>query len=120
MNLLDVLTMIAVVLLALVPAPRFAPPNAPPKILYMHLSETRIHMGDVWSGKIITTTNVASLVIDAAFFAFVVPRKTFGDFEFRTRILGVPDIYRQKVYGNISAYNAAGNAERIPVELDFR
>jgi hypothetical protein len=114
------LTAIALVLLAVVPAPRVAAPNAPPQILYLHLSETRIHMGDEWSGRIITSTNVASVVIDAAFFAFVVPRKTFGDFEFRTRVVAVPDIYRQKVYGNITAYNAAGESVRIPLELDFR
>jgi hypothetical protein len=120
MNLPTVLTLIALVLSTLAPAPRVAPPNAPPRILFVHLSETRIRMGDSWSGRIITTTNVASLVIDAAFFAFVVPRKTFGDFEFRTRVLAVPDIYRQRVYGSITAYNTAGEAERIPLELDFR
>lgn len=120
MNLLCVLSAIALLLAALVPAPRVAPPNAAPKILYIHLSSTRIRMGEEWSGKIITTTNVASLVIDAAFFAFVVPRKSFGDFEFRTRVLAVPDIYRQKVYGNITAYNTAGDADRTPLELDFR
>lgn len=77
-------------------------------------------MGNAWSGTIITTTNVASVVIDAAFFAFVVPRKTFGAFEFHTRVLAVPDIYRQRVYGSITAYNTAGQAERVPLELDFR
>lgn len=105
---------------AVMPAPRVAPPSAPPKILFVQLSSTRIHMGDIWSGHIVTTTNVASLVIDEPFFAFVVPRKTFGDFAFQTRVIAVPDIYRRVLYGKIIAYNAAGAADAIPLRLDFR
>jgi hypothetical protein len=103
-----------------IPTPRVAPANAPPKILYVHLSSTRIHPGDEWSGRIVTTTNVASVVIVCTFFAFVVPRKTFGLFAFRTHVLAVPDIYRQVVYGRIVAYNTAGTSEAVPLELDFR
>lgn len=77
-------------------------------------------MGDRWTGHIVTTTNVASVVLSAPFFSFVVPRTRFGDFAFSTRVLAVPALYRQKLYGSFIAYNAAGESVSVPVELDFR
>ncbi len=111
---------LALALTAAVPAPRAALPDAAPQILYAHVSPERVHMGDVWSGRIVTTTNVASVVVSAPFFSFVVPRKRFGDFSFSTHVLAVPTLYRQKLYGSIIAYNAAGQSVSVPLELDFR
>ena len=111
---------LALALTAAVPAPRAALPGAAPQILYAHVSSERIHMGDWWSGRIVTTTNVASVVVSVPFFSFVVPRDRFGDFSFRTHVLAVPDLYRQKVYGSIIAYNTAGESVSVPLELDFR
>jgi hypothetical protein len=111
---------LALALLAVVPAPRVAAPGAAPQILYTHLSSQRIHVGDRWSGRIVTTTNVASVVVSAPFFSFVVPRTAFGEFAFSTHVLAVPALYRQRLYGSIIAYNAAGESVSVPLEMDFR
>lgn len=66
-----------------------------------------------------TTTNVASLVLTMPFFSFEIPRQSFGQFSFRTRIMAVPALYRQTLHGELSAYAANGSRVDVPVEVTF-
>jgi hypothetical protein len=105
-------------------APRFsaqqqAAPQAPPAILSVALSATHVARRTWWSGHILTTTNVASVVISMPFFSFEVPRRSFGDFAFRTFVGAVPPLYRQTLYGSVIAYNAAGVAVSRPIVVTF-
>lgn len=75
--------------------------------------------GQLWTGDFVTTTNVASLVLTMPFFSFEIPRQSFGRFAFRTRILAIPALYRQTLYGELSAYSANGTHVDVPVEVTF-
>ena len=103
-----------------VPQPAVTAPEARPVIEYAQISSAQIRPASWWSGRFITSTNVASLVISMPFFSFEIPRTRFGDFSFRTYVAAVPPLYRQTLHGSIIAYTAEGATAVLPIELLFR
>ena len=106
--------------ISVVPAPRQALPQAHPVIQYVRFSSTHVRLHSWWSGRFVTTTNVASLVISLPFFSFEIPRSHFGEFSFRTYVQAVPPLYRQTLHGSLIAYTANGTAVSQPLEISFR
>jgi hypothetical protein len=102
------------------PSAQPAAPNAMPKILGVHLSSLRVRGGDVWSGKIATTTNVASVEVRAPSFTFNAPRIAYGQFAFDIHALFVPPIYRRIYTVAIVARNANGISDERDIDVDFR
>lgn len=101
------------------PAVRIAVPDAPPRILAAQVSSATIRPGDWWSGRVVTTSNVAVVELRAPSFSFILHRPTFGEFNFRTHILAVPSIYRRGFVASIVARNAAGQTDVRTVRLIF-
>lgn len=102
------------------PAVRDASPDAPPRILAVRLSSLVVRPGDTWTGRIVTTSNVASLEIRSPSFTFNAPRSAFGRFAFSIRALVIPPIYRRAYTVAIVARNAAGRTDERDVTVDFR
>lgn len=96
-----------------------AAPDAPPRILALWLSSDRIAPGHDWSGRIATTTNVASVEVRTESFSFNATRVGYGQFVFRQHILDIVPQYKRPYVLAVIARNAAGvEAERdIPVTL---
>ena len=103
------------------PWPRAAvtAPNAPPRILALWLSSDRIVPGRDWSGRIATTTNVASVEVRTESFSFNATRVDYGQFVFRQHVLDIVPQYKRPYVLEVIARNAAGvETERdIPIAL---
>jgi hypothetical protein len=78
-------------------------------------------MGDWWSGKVATTTNVAVVELRSPSFSFILHRSAFGQFAFRTHVLAVPSIYRRGFEATLVARGAGkGLVDVRTVQLVFR
>ena len=101
------------------PTPEVLAPNALPRILGLWMNETTIHVGRVWNGRIVTSTNVASVELRTESFSFVADRLDFGMFDFSQTVLDVIPQYRRAYLLRVIARNARGDtAERlVPVVI---
>lgn len=86
----------------------------------MHLSAVTMKSGDTWSGKIVTTSNVASMEVRSPFFTFSAPKVDAGVFAFHVNVLLVMPIYRRPYTVAFIARNTAGVEQRRDVAIDFR
>jgi len=102
------------------PTPVVAEMNAPPTILAIDLSPAHVTAGTWWSGRIVTSTNVASVEIRWPFFTFSAPRKAPGEFDFRFHALDLPIIYHRPYTVEIVARNTPGVTTQRNVIIDFR
>ena len=100
---------------ALLPAPRIASPNAAPRIVAAWFSASQVARGQTWSGRIVTTTNVASVEVRTSLFSIDVPRRGFGRFAFDLRVFDVPPIFLRAYRVRTIARNSAG----VAAEEDF-
>lgn len=103
---------------AVMAAPQAALPSAPPRILSVWFSGDAIPRGRTWYGKIVTTTNVASVEVRTNLFSIDVPRRGFGQFGFALRVFDVPPIFVRGYMLRIIARNAAG--AQAEEDLPFR
>ncbi|MGC2129924.1 MAG: hypothetical protein WA629_07505 [Candidatus Aquilonibacter sp.] len=96
-----------------------AAPDAPPHIVALVMNETSIAPGSEWTGRIATTTNVASLEIRTESFSFNATRIAFGQFIFDQHVLDIVPQYKRPYTLQIIARNAAGvaDARLIPIVL---
>lgn len=86
-----------------------AKPDAQPEILNVWLSRRDLQPGGSIDGKIVTSTNVASLEVRTVVFSINALRSDFGQFHFHLHILDVPGISRGRNYElQVIARNAAG------------
>lgn len=102
------------------PAAPYAKPGDPPQIERVWLSGNKLLPGGSIDGKIVTTTNVASLEIRTVVFSVNAVRLDFGQFHFHLHILDVPGISRGRSYDmQFIARNAAGveNVQTTPLEM---
>ena len=101
------------------PRPQVAAPEAPPRILAAWFSSREVRRPGTWSGRIVTTTNVASVEVRTNLFTIDVPRKAFGRFAFTLNVFDVPPIFVRAYRLRVIARNAAGLAaeEDVPFRL---
>lgn len=84
------------------------------------MNETTIHVGDVWEGRVITSTNVASVELRTESFSFVADRPSFGIFDFSQRVLDVIPQYRRAYLLHVIARNSDGHVEQRLVPITIR
>jgi hypothetical protein len=94
-------------------------PNDPPRILAFQTNETTIAPGTEWTGRIATTTNVASVEIRTESFSFNATRIAFGQFVFDQHVLDIVPQYKRAYTLHVIARNAAGvqDVRLIPIVL---
>jgi hypothetical protein len=100
------------------PAPPVASNAAAPRIVAMWFSSDDVHRGQTWSGRIVTSTNVASVEVRTNLFSIDAPRRAFGDFRFSLRIFDVPPIFIRPYTLRVIARNSAGRSAEE--DLPFR
>ena len=103
---------------ASLPAPPAAPNDAPPRIVAIRFSSLDVKRPAVWSGRFITSTNVASVEVRTNQFSIDVPRRTFGDFAFDLNVLDVPAEFIRRYDLRVIARNSAGDA--VEEDMPFR
>lgn len=103
------------------PATIFVRQNDPPRILAAQFSSSVIRIGGWWSGRVATTSNVAVVELRSPSFSFILHRSAFGQFQFKTRVLAVPSIYRRGFEATLVARGAGlGLTDRREAQLVFR
>ncbi|HET9095168.1 MAG TPA: hypothetical protein VFN37_00785 [Candidatus Baltobacteraceae bacterium] len=102
------------------PKPAIAAPNAPPRILALWMNETKIPSGSDWRGRVVTSTNVASVEIRTESFSFVAERPAFGVFQFRQHVLDMVPYYKRNYVVQVVARNTAGDQTIRLVPVEFR
>ena len=102
------------------PTPQMLPPSAAPRIIAVWMNETAIEPGRPWTGKIVTSTNVASVEVRTESFSFTADRRDFGRFEFSQDVLDVVPQYRRAYTLRLIARNTAGAADERVVPITIR
>lgn len=72
------------------------------------MNETSVAPGSEWTGRIATTTNVASVEIRTESFSFNATRVAFGQFAFDQHVLDIVPQYKRGYTLRVIARNAAG------------
>ncbi len=101
------------------PTASVAAANDAPRILAVHFSSLSVNVGDMWTGKIATTTNVASVEVRTESFTINVPRKSFGQFAFDVHILDLPPFLQRDYTLRVIARNANGQRDEENFPLTF-
>jgi hypothetical protein len=94
--------------------------SGPPHVQALWMNETTIPSGSEWSGRAVTSTNVASLEIRTESFSFVAERTTFGEFRFRQHVLDIVPQYKRNYTLQVIARNAAGDEDALLVPIRFQ
>lgn len=101
------------------PQPLALAPDAPPQILAIQLSDPVFHSGELVSGTVITSTNVAAVQLRMGTYIIGIPRTTFGVFRMSYRMPHFSFFAYKTYHAQLVALNAAGAiAERdltIPI-----
>ncbi|HTC30144.1 MAG TPA: hypothetical protein VK702_05410 [Candidatus Acidoferrum sp.] len=101
------------------PAAVPAAPDDAPRIIALQMNETSIAPGSEWTGRIATTTNVASVEVRTESFSFNATRVAFGQFAFDQHVLDIVPQYKRAYSLHVIARNAAGaqDVRLIPIVL---
>ncbi|MFY9739868.1 MAG: hypothetical protein WAK11_12590 [Candidatus Cybelea sp.] len=102
------------------PTPLLLPPDAPPHILALWMNETSIQPGRIWAGRIVTSTNVASVEVRTESFSFAADRHAFGVFTFSQTVLDVIPQYRRAYTLEVIARNTRGDSDKRFVPIVIR
>jgi hypothetical protein len=95
------------------------PPDAAPQILWVQMSPTTPHAGDMVSGVVLTSSNVASVEIRVGGFSVNMSKTDVGHFEGSYTIPRLPFFISHNLTMRIIARNSAGvTAERsLPLQI---
>ena len=102
------------------PSAAVAAANDAPRILAVHFSNLTVGIGNTWSGKIATTTNVASVEVRTESFTINVPRISFGQFAFHIRVLDLPPFLQRSYVLRVIARNTAGQRDEVNFPFALR
>lgn len=102
------------------PTPQVLRPGAPPRIIAVWMNQTILRPGEQWRGKIVASTNVASVEIRTESFSFTADRRGFGIFAFSQNILDVIPQYRRSYILHLIARNTHGEADECRVPISIR
>ncbi len=96
------------------------PPDAPPKILKVEVSQTTVRGGDTVSGFVQTSSNVASVELRIAGFSISMPKASPGRFQLSYTVPSVPFFLHRTYPMNIIARNTRGEATSTSVPITVR
>lgn len=102
------------------PTPLVLPPDAPPQILAVQLSDPVFHAGETISATVITSTNVAAVEIRLSGHAMRLPRTDFGIFQMSYQVPHVPFWMRKTYSAQVVAINSAGIEAAREVSVSLR
>ena len=96
------------------------PPEAPPYILRYSISSTNPRAGDIVSGMVLTSSNVASVEIRVGGYGFNLKKTDIGHFEGSYRVPRIPFFVRHRLTMRVIARNTAGKATEADLQMQFR
>jgi hypothetical protein len=102
------------------PTPLALPPDAAPQILAVQVSDPVFHSGELITGTIITSTNVAAVEIRLAGRKMRIPRTDFGVFQMSYTMPRVPFWMRKTYTAQVVAMNSAGVEAERDVTISVR
>lgn len=102
------------------PTPLALPPDAPPQILAVQLSDPVFHSGELISGTVITSTNVAAVEIRVMGRSRRLPRTDFGVFQMSYTMPRVPFWMRKTYTAQVVAMNSAGIETERDITVSVR
>ncbi|MHB8461058.1 MAG: hypothetical protein ACYDA1_00275 [Vulcanimicrobiaceae bacterium] len=102
------------------PVPEILPPDAAPRILSHTISSTVVRPGDVVSGVVLTSSNVASVTASMVGQMIAVPKVGIGRFALAYRVPKLPGFIHGTFTLLITARNTAGASvsQGIPITLE--
>jgi hypothetical protein len=102
------------------PTPLVLPPDAPPQILAIQLSDPVFHSGELVTGTIITSTNVAAVEIRLMGKRARIPRADFGVFQLSYKMPRVPFWMRKAYTAQVVAMNSTGVETERDITVSIR
>jgi hypothetical protein len=102
------------------PSPPVRANNAAPQIVAMRFNTLEVQRPSVWTGRIVTSTNVASLEVRTNLFSIDTSRITFGRFAFAVNVYDLPSIFIRGYRVRVIARNSAGVEAEEDVPLRIR
>lgn len=101
------------------PQPLQASAASQPRIEALWMNETTIRTGSVWSGRLVTSTNVMSVEVRTESFTFVAQRVRPGVFTFSEDILDMVPQYRRPYTLQVIARTQRGAADTwlVPIVI---
>jgi hypothetical protein len=96
------------------------PPNAAPQILDVAVSETTVHPGDRVYGRVVTSSNVASVEARIGGYAMSLVKTGVGRFELTYTVGPLPWFVRGNFTMQVIARNTRGDAVTRVVPLTVR
>ncbi|HLI97428.1 MAG TPA: hypothetical protein VKT72_15265 [Candidatus Baltobacteraceae bacterium] len=100
--------------------PIIEPANAPPRILAMSMSTPVAHAGEVVSGTVETSSNVASVEARIAGYSSSMRKLGIGRFVMSYRVPNLPFFLRRTYTIEVIARNTRGDAVRTSVPITIR
>ena len=112
--------MASVTPVVLPPVPRLSPDRAP-RIVAVNISSQAVHPGDVVSGVVETTSNVASVEAHLATYAIPMQKIGVGKFTLKYQVPDIPFFFRGKTYAiDIVAHNTRGDTVSTSIPITVR
>ncbi|HET6275284.1 MAG TPA: hypothetical protein VFE16_05015 [Candidatus Cybelea sp.] len=108
---------------ALLPPPKKIPrlpPDAPPQILEVQISETEVRPGDSVQGNVVTSSNVASVEARIGGYAVSLRKVAVGRFALTYKVVGLPWFVHGNFTMQVIARNTRGTAVARDVPLTVR
>jgi hypothetical protein len=102
------------------PTPLVLPPDAPPQILAVQLSDPIFHDGETVTGTVITSTNVTAVEIHLAGRIGHIPRTAPGVWQMTYRVPLVPFFMRRDYTAQIVATNEFGASAQQELTVSVR
>lgn len=104
---------------AFVAVPRL-PPDAPPRIVSVNVSETTVRSGDTVSGTVVTSSNVASVEVRVASYGMSLAKTGVGRFTLAYTLGSLPFFVRGTYQMKIIARNSRGDAAQATLPITVR
>lgn len=96
------------------------PPDAAPQILAVAVSETTVHPGDTVSGRVVTTSNVASVQARIGGYAMSLAKTGVGRFALTYKVAPLPWFIRGTFTMRVIAKNTRGDSVERTIPLTVR
>lgn len=95
-------------------------PDAPPQILWASVSSTTPHAGDVITGTVLTSSNVASVELRIGGYGLNSTKTDVGHFEWSFTVPNLPFYAPHDFMLQIVARNTAGVAATTTLQMSVR
>jgi len=102
------------------PGVPIAAPDAPPQILGFSISTNVVHPGDVLSGNVTASSNVASVEVRVAGFSYNMTKTEPGRFFLSAVVPNVPKMFRRTYPMVAIARNARGDATQVTTQITIQ